>query len=102
MTDIERMNKVYSARLKYGDNKPRKFIHELPLPKHDISVGRKTPKSEFLKGLGLNQTLSKDRSDYLVNEIMNYCADLAMIEADLEIMEMDDNSEMVACYTGSK
>lgn len=57
MTDNERANKVYLARLKYG--KP--FIHELPLPKHDISVGRKTPKSEFLKQLEENQKMIDEK-----------------------------------------
>lgn len=76
MTDNERANKVYLARLKYG--KP--FIHELPLPKHDISVGRKTPKSEFLKKLE-----SRHISTFAH---ISYCTDL--------------EKEMIDVYVGNK
>lgn len=80
MTDNERINKVYQARLKH--NKP--FINELPLPKHDISVGRKTPKSEFLLELDRKSTKSK-----------------YFIEGLSAKIEIDGHSEMVSVYTGS-
>lgn len=86
MTDNERANKVYLARLKYGDGKPRKFIHELPLPKHDISVGRKTPKSDYLKQI---DAFSKSEKKYVITGLSGQ-------------IEINQWSEMIDVYVGNK
>lgn len=88
MTDNERVNKVYLARLKYG----RKFIHELPLPKHDISVGRKTPKSEFLKSL--EQRCAEFKG--LIKPIIFFAVDPANDKPFLDAWQY-----MISVYTGS-
>jgi len=94
MTDNERANKVYLARLKYGDGKPRKFIHELPLPPHDVSVGRKTPKSKRLLAIE-----SKCIANKMCNSVGNRTKYFRLA---LDNLYNENALKMIDCYVGNK